>query len=764
MAKERRVTNEPADRKVDRPLLDPSLIASGFLGATVVYLAYFPSDAALVESGDALWFCMLALAIALFTFVVRPVDGSESNSRPAARFSRWLDFGVWALAAWMMFAALANASVSNLRMGTNEAWVWIAGAALFTSSRRLAVRPSLRSSVLVLMVLCATGLSVHAIHQELVSLPQNRLEFEQDPEAVLNAAGYDAPAGSAERAIFVGRLYDGGPTGTFALANSLAAVLIAGLLLSVGIARFSWRDLTGVQSIAWIFVALVCAAALVATRSRSAVVAALVGVLLIYLFGYHGFVIQIWRRRRVIAACSSLLAVIGAVALIGSRELPSAVPTSLVFRFQYWRSTLRMVWDRPLFGAGPGNFQSVYERYRESNTSEQIADPHNFIFETLGSGGWIGLILLSGAIFIGVRFVISADRSSERDTLTPDADHGRAVWIGACVSLALIWLFGFATRQLPDLSASLYVLPVVVIVGWTLFPTIAIVPRDKLDIAVGVTLSMLGLHLMVSGGWTVPGVAIIVWICAGILTRSDRAIHMPQGYPFASHLSLPGGFACVALMASLCFVSLRPVETARHQLVVARNSIETGQNGLARRFLRTASEIDRWSPEAEIGLANLARWELIRADSPTTRRSWAQALAEARRRGGEDPALLRVIGSQQLHLYQRYGKPEDLSAAASTFVTAVQWSPANQWMIAQLASIEAARGNHLRSQQLANQSRHLSQLGVNVEREFNFQLIYPAKHYGDKVLRGPIRRSAQQVLFEPSQASYRKGHGIVVPL
>jgi O-antigen ligase len=763
MAKKRRVMTEPVDRQPDRPLLDPSLIASGFLGATVVYLAYYPSDAASVESGDALWFCMLALATALFTFVLRPVDGPKSNPKPSDPFSRWLDVLVWALAVWMMVAALANSSVSNLRMGTNEAWVWIAGAALFTSVRRLADRSSFRQSVLMLTVLCATGLSVHSLHQEFVTLPQNRLEFEQDPERVLSEAGYDAPLGSAERAIFAGRLYDGGPTGTFALANSLAGVLIAGMLLSAGTVRFTWRDLSLIQCVVWLLVALVCTGGLLATRSRSAVVATLVGLVLIYLFGLRGFLTQVKRRLRTGGVVAILSAIIGAAALIGNREWLSAVPTSLAFRFQYWRTTLQMVWDRPLFGAGPGHFQSVYERYREASTSEQIADPHNFIFETLGSGGWIGLILLTGALIMGVRFLLASDRSIDLHATMRDSDHGRAIWIGAGVSLASVWLFGFATRQLPDVSAAVYVLPVVGIVAWALIPTTPNISNDHLDLSVGITLSMVMLHLMVSGGWTVPGVAIVVWIYAAVWTRTDLIARTSEGSRRSLKLSVWGGSLSIGLLALLYFMSLRPVETVRHQLSIAQNSIDTGQFGLARRSLENASAVDRWSPEAEIGLANLDRWDLVQSDRPSTRLSWTDSLAEARKRGGEDPALLRVIGSQQLHLYQRYGKPEDLAAAAQTFETAVQWSPVNQWLIAQLASIEAARGNQQRSQELARLSRNLSNLGVNVEREFGFQMIYPALHYGDQVKNGPIRRSAPQVLFEPGQAFYRRGRNTGIP-
>ena len=757
MANKRRVVDQPKHHADQRPLLDPRLFASGFLGAAVVYLAYYPSDAALVESGDALWFCMLVLTIALFTFVVRPTDTPQPNDQSSAGIGRCLDVIVWALAGWMMLAALLNSGASNLRMGTNEAWVWIAGAAMFTSVRRLAGHLGVRRQVVLLMVLCATGLSILALHQELVTLPQNRLEFERDPEAVLAAAGLNAPPGSAEAAIFMGRLYDGGPTGTFALANSLAGVLIAGVLLSAGAIRFTWNQLSRIQIVTWIFVTLVCAAGLFATRSRSAIVATALGLFLIYAYRFGWDVTRTGRRWRVGFILSGSLAALGAIALIANPELSSRVPTSLLFRFQYWRSTLRMVLDRPLFGAGPGNFQSIYERYREPTTAEQIADPHNFLFETLGSGGWIGGLLLVAAIILIARFVFSTTSSSEEADVDNGRDAERAIWIGAVVSLVLVWLFGFATRQLPDVSAAVIALPVVGLVAWLLLTTGNKITAERLDVLVGITVAMVMLHLSVSGGWTVPGVAIVIWIGAGILTRTNRAAKASPSTQPNLQLSWACGACCLLLILLLYTTSLRPTQIAQHQLAIAQNAIETGQYGRARRALTMAAGADRWSPEAILGLANLDRWDLVRRDSVTKRRSWEEFLSEARRRGGDDPTLLRTIGAQQMHLYQRYGRVEDLDAAAGTFETAMQWSPMNQWMIAQLASIEAARGNQPRSIELAGRARELSAMGVNVERQFNFQMIYPAEHYGDEVERRPIRRSAAQVLSEPSQAIYRNG-------
>lgn len=745
MSNAKRAVESATNREPGRPTFDPRLVATGFLGAGVVYLAYYPSDAASVANGDALWFAMLSLATCLFTFVVRTTGSNESDGSRWLSIDRCLDIAVWLLALWIMIAAFANSGVGNLRMATNEAWLWISGAAMFTAVRRLSANLQTRKAVAVLMVICATGLAVHALHQEWVTLPLNRAAFEEDPERVLEAAGYDAPKSSAERVIFAGRLMDGGPTATFALANSLAAVLIAGVLLAAGVVRFSLTRLSYLQLVVWIFVAVLCAVGLWVTHSRSAVAASLLGATLICLDGDTTLSRAISKRRTMLLAGAVAASGFGGVVWLVNRDLFFSAPASVMFRLQYWRATLQMVLDRPWFGAGPGNFQSMYDRYRDATTSEQIADPHNLFFETLASGGWIGLTLLVVCITLVCKAIAAGKKELPCDAEAIDGDYGRSVWIGASVSLGLVWLFGFASRQLPDVEASLFVLPVVFAAGFVLVPSVKNVESHCLDRLMLIVLLMVGLHLMFSGGWTVPGVAIVIWISAGI----QAPIEMPRPSSRYFGASIWIGGLCVALMGLLFFMSLRPVQSAGQSMAVATRAIEDGQYRLAERRMRSAAMADRWSPQANLGLADLLRWRLIQEDLPIRRTQWENELEQARRRGGQNPTLLRAIGSQQTHLFQRYGKSEDLVAAGETFETAYNWSPVNQWMIAQLASIVAAQGDMQRCKELTDEAKRLSELGINTERRFRFQLIYPAKFFGESAKQGAIRRSAEAVLSEP---------------
>lgn len=741
--------------------IDPIRFAVGLLGAALVYVFYYPSDSIAVESGDALWLAGLAIAIVAVVAVSgaiavdrQPATDeavASDRSRAAATWaSRLLDILPWLLAAWMMLAALLSSPPGNLRMATNEAWLWVTAAAVFTASRRLMYSPAARRAALTLIVVGGSGLATHGLHQYFISLPANRLAYEQDPDRVLNLAGVVAPEGSAERMVFENRLYDGGPTATFALANSLAAVLLVGVILSLGVLRFHWQGLGRWQRVVWILAALLCASCLLAARSRSAALAMLVGSACVFVAASR------LRRDNPKALLMGLAGVSVAgigialfVARVGNREWLAQAPASLAFRFQYWRSTWQMALDHPLWTAGPGNFQSMYARYREPSATEQIAEPHNLFFETLASGGFIGLGLLLLTIAAGLALALGrreAPQAGER--AKRDAD-GSWIWLGAASSVSLVWLIGWASRNLPDLQASLFALPVSILLAVLLGPTIAKLASRDLDSIFGVALGALMIHLLVSGGWTIPGVAIVVWHGAAVLTRTDRDGGAGSG---VRPISMATTLGCLLmLLLALYFVSIRPVTTRKFSMAIAEVAQTSGELGKSRISLERAFEADRWSADAALWLADYYRWRIIAAgDRDDDRRRWASYLQLAKQRAGDDPAVYRMVGAQQLHVYQRHGDSIDLEAAAETFQSAVDWSPADQWLIAQLAVVAAARGKTAKAGRLGDRAWQLSRLGGNIERALSKQLVYEARPLGSQADRGPVRRPADQLLAEPA--------------
>ena len=97
-------------------------------------------------------------------------------------------------------------------------------------------------------------------------------------------------------------------------------------------------------------------------------------------------------------------------------------------------------------------------------------------------------------------------------------------------------------------------------------------------------------------------------------------------------------------------------------------------------------------------------------------------------------------------LYQRHGEARDLGAADETFEKAVQWSPANQWMMAQLAVVAEARGQREQAQKLGRRAAELAGLGGNIERALSRQQVYVARPLGRLADRGPLRQPADELL------------------
>ncbi len=764
MAKKRRLASPPEKRSQDPPPRDPlavdaASIALGLLGGAMVYLTYYPSDSVSVEKGDALWFGFIAIAMATVTWAGRTkVQDLQETGRTKVqdvseagwRLSLLIDASAWLLAVWMMIAAFDSSPPGNLRMATNEGWLWFSAAAMFTTGRRLLADRTSRQGVLLLMLVCASALAVHGMHQYFVSLPQQRIEYRENPERILGLVGLDAPEGSAERMVFENRLFDGGPTGTFALANSLAAVLLAGAIVSLSMLRMRWRSLSVGSRATWAIVLLLCVGCLMAARSRSASLALVLAAVVVFVFGsaFHRT-----RPRVLLGGLIGIACIAGAgsvwLAMFGNPEWFEQAPASLAFRFQYWRSTLAMVFDRPLFGAGPGNFQSIYERYREPSATEQVAEPHNFIFETWASGGFVALVLL--IVLVVCVIVCAWPRLSKRAQPSgePAESTIRWLWLGAGLSLAMIWLIGFATRMMPDLDAHLLAVPVAVFLAIVLWPSLRSTSCQDLDLMAGTVLLAVTIHLTVSGGWTVPGVAVLVWLLAAMLTRKQPLPSPANANAGGSNLAAKVGLVSlgVILLAAIYFMSIKPVQVHASAMLKAQYAQQRGQIGRATALLEHASAADPWSVDALLWLADLHRRRLVsQRDTPAVRESWEAALAEVLRRGGDSPALYRTVGAQQLHLYQRYGVVRDLDAATETFRQAARWSPANQWMAAQVAVIAQARGELELAEQTAKQALFLSKLGGNIERALPRQQIYVCQPLGQVAKAGPIRRPADRLL------------------
>ncbi|TWT51090.1 O-Antigen ligase [Rubripirellula amarantea] len=741
-------------------------VAAGWLGGLLVYVAYHTGDSIAVEQGSALWLSVFAFA---FLGLVAISGWSPNSHVEKANVSGWqsgkqwwlFDIGVAALAAWMMMAAFASSS-GNLRMATNEAWLWVAAAAIMAAARRVLADGSVRRVILVLAVVIATGLAVEAIYQDWISIPASQAEYRSDPDRVLKAAGVDAPPQSSLRMVFENRLFDGGPSATFALANSLAAVLLVGAIVSFAVLRSSWKDLTRLQLQGWSIALLGCLSGLLATRSRSALVAMILGATVVWVLFYRGSL-----RRRAIANALLVSGAVGvalvlALAAFGNPEWFDSAPLSLEFRLQYWRSTWQMVLDHPLFGCGPGNFQAIYDRYREASTTEQIADPHNFIFETLASGGLVGLGILTAIAASVVRSVRKRRLEGVANGLDPDVNSltssgysvaspadlpsqetamSASVWIGSAIALFGIWAWGWITRQTPDFSAAKYAIPIAVWVGWSANSSLRQVTDDTVDRIFITVLFVVLLHLSAAGGFTVPGVAMFVWVGVAALARPQQTSVM------SNESSLPVTCVSLALLVALMVMSLSPVSSQHANLAIAEAAIRDRINRTASDALQAAVDADRWGFELPLYQSEFLRMELIRTnDDANYRQQWETAIGRVLDRAGENPSVYRQLGVQRLHVYQVFGRQEDLNAASELIAKAYQWAPASVWLAAQSAEIAREQGDLELALELADRASSLAQLGENLERQLWLQQIYVASPLGKSASSQAVRDQALALL------------------
>ncbi|WP_168563962.1 O-antigen ligase family protein [Crateriforma spongiae] len=784
----------------------------GLMTFTLVFAHYFPADSTAVESGDALWVCLLAILVGWAGWWSASEDITAEQDSPVQvlgrrRRNRIPDLLIFTVAAWIVLAAWQTSPPGNLRMASNEAWWWVAAAVWWTGTRRLtAGRVGIRRLLILIIITISLAGAVEGLHQQWISLPADRARYAADPESVLAEVGIDAPPGSAQRMAFENRLNDGGPIGTFALANSFAAQLLVGLVLSVAVLVRSWNTLGNLHRAVGLGGWAILVLALVATGSRSGMASGVLaslaaGWLSLNPSGRQNKVKSIADQQDSGATSSSgtasppedqvrpnkqgswqpvvigigvlMVVTLTAVVAFGRGEWVRQAPMSLAFRFQYWRSTAAMALDHPWFGAGPGNFQSLYERYREPSANEQIAEPHNFLMETLGAGGFIAAALL-------IIWLLSL-LASQRHSSAPENCHGESppsetrnqhvVLGGFLVGVMLCVMSRWVIGASPAFEA---VLASFVLAGGWFVAMRSFVQVDWDDAFVSsvgrVAIAGLLLHLTVSGGWTVPGVALAGWTLGALafpsqlVPRSAVSVD-PDSRSRWDPPRLAIGVIGLVLVCGIGFGSIRPVTQAARLSRQAEFSLMDGRVDQAWRLLNQAVDADPWDFRAALSAADASHWRLILAapsqvgvDPQTDRvtdasaevqqrhRQWKSMVDTTLRRSGVSPSVRRALAGQSLHVYQRFGFADDLSFAAELLNQSTAASPSHQWHWAQLAAVRQAMGDQAGAKTAADTADTLSKLGNNYQRWLDRQFIYLPKVVGDEANFGPQTAPASEVL------------------
>ncbi|MHB8773138.1 MAG: O-antigen ligase family protein [Syntrophales bacterium] len=131
--------------------------------------------------------------------------------------------------------------------------------------------------------------------------------------------------------------------------------------------------------------------------------------------GFYFLVCQ-WRWRGVAAALGAFVALSGTVYL-----MPASVPhqriaqmaeemtnwqpgrpeaTSVGYRLEYYRNSLRLIVQRPLLGAGTGGFKGVYAALVKGTGMDPSENPHNEYLMVTVQLGLAGLVLMLWLFFV----------------------------------------------------------------------------------------------------------------------------------------------------------------------------------------------------------------------------------------------------------------------------------------------------------------------------------------------------------------------------
>ncbi len=311
----------------------------------------------------------------------------------------------WSLAdsALMILVLLvAHSSQNSLehRAATNMTLEWIALAVLYVIVRQVPKDSWESSSLIWAQLLMAVSLAGYGMFQTTVEFPAIREAYRAHPERTLLEMGID-PDSPLRRAFEDRLLQSNEPMATFALANSLAAVLVGSLVIVIGLIfdQMTKSHLSGnarwARVIGLSLLAICIGLCLQWTKSRSAWLGLAAGIAMACLEMLRR---TRWRFVAGLVLTVTLIATGLFLAGLATGRMDLLVLTestkSLRYRVEYWVATWDIIQEGRnwLWGVGPANFNYRYLQYKLPEASEEISDPHNVFLELWVTAGIFALI------------------------------------------------------------------------------------------------------------------------------------------------------------------------------------------------------------------------------------------------------------------------------------------------------------------------------------------------------------------------------------
>ncbi len=595
---------------------------------------------------------------------------------------------------------------------------WLGLAALWSVARDLVRVPKFRAALWQSTLMSLTVIAMFGCWQHWIELPSTtqRLGPKFDAVRAARAVGSSDPAEQElaregvpltepEFTLFEKRLRDSRePFGFFALTNTLGGFLAAGLVLLFG-NRISHpvagqrRPFTAVEIVAAVFLGT----CLLLTKSRTAWLAV----------GLCAAAVAVRRvlRGRTTAVVSSRTIIVAGVCLIGlvvvgglllqfgswDREVLAEAPKSLLYRWQYWTGTARLIAEQPVLGGGLGQFRSAYLRVKSPAASEEIADPHNFLLDVWYNGGVLGL---AGALWLVATLMVTTWKAAPSDASAPVTTSestepeprwlfagGLAPWAAFGVQLVGI---GAWDDRLVVVGLALIGWFTLIIYGQAAFPGV-------LRAGCGLSALVVCLHLLGAGGIGYTTVTqFLLLLLAGTFSPTV------EGGVASAPVTTIKWFQRGGLIATTIVVWLiwNPMHRAKLESADAL-AVRGAPTAVVRAAYLDAKTSNPWDPVPCSRLAELTYRELQTGDSGSGEpKRGSQDIAavtdeflSATRRDPANGQWWHRMGTVSWEWWKRYPSAALAEDAARFLSEAVKRYPTNARWQADLADAAAAAGN-----------------------------------------------------------------------
>ena len=656
--------------------------------------AFMTGDSTSVGEGLMTWplWAWFGLLLSWAVFHVRCRDG-------ILRVDRTLLLLLVSVAV-MFVSFLATRGTGDERVSLNGLWQWVGFATVFTLCLQC-LRPGREMrAIVVVMLAAATAIACVGIYDSLVQIPNLRMEYFNSNEmgrmGMLQQAGIgDAAIGSPARYHFESRLQSPEPFVTFSLTNSLAGFLAPWLLIILGMIITTQRRClsrsTIVKSLTLVFLIFVC---LLLTKSRSAWCAVLLGAVYLTVVQF-----KVNRQRIARGLCLSgvLLAVAVGCAWFTNRldmKILSEASNSLLYRLEYWRSSMAMVADHWLWGVGAGNFRDAYMAYKLPAASEAIADPHNAILEIWTSFGTL-VALLMLAVFgiaikrifkpVAVNFPARAEVSSTK------------IFMGGALGIVLaIFMDALGPGLIPDR---------VLYVGFPIFAIVIYLLQDWVEngeltrVQLGGAFVVWLFNLSMQSGISVPGVSITGWMLLAMLLNCEGKSSAAAATLIVGHKKLSRNQMGIILVGALLvlgtfhFTGHYPVTQSAAHLLDARYYNGQGQSGRAMKSVDAAIAADPASARAYDLKTNMLFHRLAQNLTSAGMTDYLAAMEKVKLVHANSHPLHITLAQQCFVIYQATDENIWLQRAVELTKMEVELFPSSAYSWGRLAVYESILGS-----------------------------------------------------------------------